>query len=92
MELSERVIRIFESEGYIDIYEHQDPPGKVYEVHSHPTDQAIFVTDGSITFVIDGVEKEITAPRRFNIPANTPRTAVVGPRGMIAIIAEKPFV
>ena len=89
MELSERAIRDFENEGFDHIYEHQDPPNKVYEEHSHPSDQAIFVTDGSITYTIDGVEKEITVPRRFDIKANTPHSAVIGPDGLIAIIAEK---
>tara|TARA_B100002051_G_scaffold276753_2_gene327564 strand:+ start:11088 stop:11354 length:267 start_codon:yes stop_codon:yes gene_type:complete len=88
MELSERAIQEFEREGYNNIYEHQDPPGKVYDERSNPADQAIFVTDGSITYIIDGVEKEIMAPRRFNIPANTPHSAIVGSDGMIAIIAE----
>ena len=89
MELSERAIQTFEREGHETVYEHQDEPGKVYEEHSHPTDQAIFVTDGSITYTMGGEEKEITAPKRFNIPANTPHSAVVGPDGMIAIIGEK---
>ena len=88
MEPSERAIQEFEREGFETIYEHQDEPGKVYEEHSHPTDQAIFVTDGSIIYTINGEEKEITAPKRFNIPANTPHSAVVGPDGMIAIIGE----
>ena len=88
MELSERAIQSFEREGFDNIYEHQDPPGKVYEEHSHPTKQAVFVTDGSITYSINGVVKETVAPNRFNIPANTPHSAVVGPDGLIAIIAE----
>ena len=89
MELSERYIQKFEEEGFTSVYEWQDPAGKIYPEHSHKGKVSIFVTDGSITFDLDGVEKEIVAPRRFDIPANTPHSAVVGPQGWIAIIGEE---
>jgi quercetin dioxygenase-like cupin family protein len=50
---------------------------------------SVFVTDGSITFDFSGEKKEITAPRRFNIPPSTPHSAKVGPAGCILIIAEE---
>jgi len=88
MELSERAIRKFEEEGFTSIYEHQDEPGAVYVEHSHPGKVSIFVTDGSTTFDFVEQTKEIVAPRRFDIPANTLHSAVVGPEGCIMIIAE----
>jgi quercetin dioxygenase-like cupin family protein len=88
MELSERVIRTFESEGYSSVYEHQDSAGAVYEEQSSATDKAVFVTDGSITYSLNGRAKELTAPKRLDIPANTPHSALVGPNGCIMILAE----
>ncbi|MCA9362840.1 AraC family ligand binding domain-containing protein [Candidatus Kaiserbacteria bacterium] len=88
MELSERAIQTFEKENFDHIYEHQDPAGTVYPEHSHASKHSIFVTDGSVTFDIGGQKRVITAPLRFDIPANTPHSAVVGPQGWIAIIAE----
>ena len=89
MELSERAIRKFEDEGFSSVNEHQDVAGTKYEEHSHQGKVSIFVTDGSITFTIDGHKKEIEAPRRFDISANTPHSALVGPEGCIMIIAEE---
>jgi quercetin dioxygenase-like cupin family protein len=89
MELSERAIQTLESEGFINVYEHQDAAGTEYPEHSHQGKVSVFVTDGSITFDFSGEKKEITAPRRFNIPPSTPHSAKVGPAGCILIIAEE---
>lgn len=89
MELSERVIRKFESEGFTAVYEWQDPAGTVYEEHAHKGRVSIFVTDGSITFDFAGENKEVKANQRFDVPVGLPHTAVVGPAGWIAIIAEE---
>lgn len=88
MELSERMIRQFESEGFDNVYEWQDPAGKVYEKHDHKGKVSIFVTDGSITFDF-GIEKNVVGQNeRFDIPVEAPHSAVVGPQGCIMIIGE----
>ncbi len=89
MELSERYMQKFEQEGFASVYEWQDPPGTVYEEHEHKGKVSLFVTDGSITFTIDGKNKEVIAPARMDIPPNTPHCAVVGPEGWIVIVAEE---
>ena len=89
MELSERYIQKFEDEGFVSVYEHQDPAGTVYPKHSHHGKVSLFVTDGSITFDFEGEKKEIIAPRRFDIPPNSPHSAVVGPLGWIVIVGEE---
>ncbi len=89
MELSERAIQTLEREGFANVYEHQDPAGTVYSEHSHQGKVSIFVTDGSAIFDFGGEKKEIVAPRRFDIPANTPHSATVGPEGWIVIIGEE---
>jgi hypothetical protein len=89
MELSERYMQKFEKEGFVSVYEHQDPAGAEYPEHSHKGKVSLFVTDGSITFDFNGEKKEIEATQRFDIPANTPHSAVVGPEGWIVIIGEE---
>jgi len=89
MELSERYIQKFEDEGFTSVYEWQDPAGTVYDEHAHAGRVSIFVTDGSITFTIAGSTRQVSANERFDVPVNTPHSAVVGPEGWIAIVGEE---
>ncbi len=89
MEFSERMIKQFDVEGYSSVYEWQDSAGTVYPEHEHTNDHAVFVTDGSITFEIGKETREVKAGERYDIPAGTKHSAIVGPDGWIAILAEK---
>jgi mannose-6-phosphate isomerase-like protein (cupin superfamily) len=89
MELSERWIQKFESEGFTSVYEHQDAPGISYAEHAHQGKVSIFVTDGSVTFDFAGEKKEIKANERFDVPVGLPHSAIVGPVGWIGIIGEE---
>lgn len=89
MELSERWLQTFETEGFASVYEWSDPAGTVYAPHSHKGKVSLFVTDGSIAFNFNGETKEITAGQRFDVPAQVTHSAVVGSNGWIAIIAEE---
>lgn len=89
MELSERWLQKFEDEGFVSVYEWQDPAGTTYPEHSHQGKVSLFVTDGSITFDFEGQKREIKAGERFDIPVGTLHSAVVGSKGWIAIIAEE---
>lgn len=89
MELSERYIQKFESEGFTSVYEWQDKVGTVYNEHAHQGKVSIFVTDGSITFDFEGEKREVKAGERFDVPVGAHHSAVVGPQGWIAIIAEE---
>lgn len=89
MELSERCIQKFEDEGFASVYEHQDLAGTIYKEHSHQGKVSVFVTDGSAIVDINGKKKEVTAPKRFDIPANTPHSIEVGNKGWIVIIGEE---
>ena len=88
MELSERYIRQLESEGYSQVYEGQDKPDTVYPPHVHEEKSSMCVTDGTITFEIQGEKTEVTAGNRIDIPANIEHSAVVGPEGVIYIVGE----
>lgn len=89
MELSERYIKQLESEGFASVYEWQDAAGTIYEPHAHKGKVALMVTDGSITFTIDGEEKEIVANQRFDVPVRVEHSAVVGSDGWIVIVGEE---
>ncbi len=89
MELSERYIQTLENEGFASVYEWQDAAGTVYEEHSHEGKVSIMVTDGSITFSLNGKGKEIVAGQRFDVPVGMPHSAIVGPQGWIGIVGEE---
>lgn len=87
MELSERYIAQLEKEGFTSVSEEQDAPGTVYPEHAHGK-AAFYITDGSITFTVNGDTTELKAGDRLDIPANTTHSAVVGPEGAIYILGE----
>ena len=89
MELSERYIQTLEKEGFADVFEWQDPAGKTYTEHAHVGKVTYMVTDGSITFTLEGVDKLIKAGDRFNVPVGIPHSMQVGPNGWIGIIGEE---
>ena len=89
MELSERYIQTLEKEGFANVYEWQDPAGTVYAEHSHQGKVSFMVTDGSITFHVQGKTKEVLAGDRFDVPIGVPHSAVVGPTGWIVIVGEE---
>ena len=89
MELSERWIQTFENEGFASVYEWQDPAGTVYEPHAHHGKVSLFVTDGSISFDLNGVKQKVTAGERFDVPVGVEHSAVVGPSGWIGIVGEE---
>lgn len=89
MELSERIIKKFEDEGFASVYEWQDPAGTIYERHAHKGKVSLFVTDGSVTFDFSGEKKEVKANERFDVPIGLPHSAVVGPHGWIVIVGEE---
>lgn len=89
MELSERYIQKFEDEGFVSVYEWQDPAGTIYEEHSHQGKVSLFVTDGSVTFDFEGIKKEVKANERFDVPPGKPHSVIVGPQGWIVIVGEE---
>ncbi len=88
MELSERFIQQLEKEGFSTVSEWQDEAGVVYPEHSHEEKIAFYVTDGSVTVEMRGVEKIINVGERIDVPPNVPHSVVVGNEGCIVIIGE----
>jgi len=89
MELSERYIQILEKAGCADVFEWQDPAHTIYPEHTHAGKVTYMVTDGSITFTLEGGDKLIKANERYTVPVGVPHTMKVGPHGWIGIIGEE---
>lgn len=89
MELSERYIKILEDEGFPSVYEWQDAPGTIYNEHAHQGKVTLFVTDGSVMFDFEGVQKEVVAGKRFDVPVGKKHSAIVGKQGATFIIGEE---
>lgn len=89
MELSERWLQKFEDEGFVSVYEWQDVAGTVYKEHAHKGRVSLFVTDGSITFDLEGVKKEVKANERFDVPIGLKHSAIVGPTGWRVVVGEE---
>ena len=88
MELSERYIAKFEAEGFSSVYEWQDKPGAIHAEHALDSKTSLWVTDGSVTFIVAGVEKILKAGDRLDIPAKVRHSAMVVPAGYIMIVGE----
>jgi hypothetical protein len=89
MELSERYIQTLEKEGFADVFEWQDSAGKAYVEHVHAGKVTYLITDGAITFTLQGVDKVVQAGDRFNVPVGIPHSMLVGPQGWIGIVGEE---
>ena len=63
-----------------------------YGEHRHPYDKVLVATDGSITFHLPELRREVTldAGDRLQLPAGTLHGADVGPRGVTCLEAHLP--
>ena len=89
MELSERCIAELEKENWPHVYEWQDKPGTVYSEHSHQGKVVLYITEGSIDFTIAGVTHHLKTGDRFDVPPQTPHSAIVGDEGVQFVVAEE---
>lgn len=74
-------------EGFIHVFEWHDEPGVVYEEHAHKGKVSFFVTKGSVTFT-SGINKQIKAGERFDVPVGVKHTAIVGSEGCDWVVGE----
>jgi quercetin dioxygenase-like cupin family protein len=88
MELSERCIAQLEKEGFLSISEWGDAQGTVYDERTHAGEVTIFVTDGSIEFMVQGIKRAFSTGDRFDIPPHVPYSAVVGVNGCNFVVGE----
>ncbi|WP_439027401.1 cupin domain-containing protein [Haloarchaeobius sp. DT45] len=50
-------------------------PGSTVPEHSHPHEQAGFIYEGTLTFLVDGEEYHVSAGGSYSIPGDEPHAA-----------------
>jgi uncharacterized protein YjlB len=72
-------------------YSWSNGPLDVYSAHSHSYNKVIYVVQGSITFGLPELGKQLTlkAGDRLNLPAGTVHDAQVGAQGVVCLEAHK---
>lgn len=75
-----------------DAYAWSNEPGFRYGAHSHGYTKILYCVEGSIDFLDerDGRRIHLEQGDRMELPAGTPHSAVVGPRGVTCIEGKKP--
>ena len=65
-------------------------PGDTYAAHQHGYDKVLVATRGSIAFhlVDSGIDVNLSAGERLNLPAGTSHAATVGPVGVTCLEAH----
>ena len=76
----EAIEEIYRREG-LSPYRWGNGPGDRYGTHSHAYNKVLYCARGSITFVANGEPVELQAGDRLDLPAGTPHSAIVGPKG-----------
>ncbi|HSJ88431.1 MAG TPA: cupin domain-containing protein [Anaerolineales bacterium] len=79
------------SDAGLSPYVWSNGPQDVYSAHSHSYNKVIYVVQGSITFGLPELGKQITlkAGDRLDLPAGIVHDAVVGTQGVICLEAHK---
>lgn len=82
--------RLMSDEG-LSPYAWSNGPHDAYAAHSHSYDKVIYVVQGSITFGLPELDKQLTlkAGDRLDLPAGTVHDAVVGAQGVTCLEAHK---
>jgi quercetin dioxygenase-like cupin family protein len=81
---------ILSREG-LPYYRWSNAPGDVYPAHAHSYHKIIHVVEGSITFGLPELEREIElqAGDRLELPAGVTHAAVVGTQGVTCLEAHR---
>ena len=76
----------------LDPVEWANEPGDSYAAHQHAYDKVIVVALGSIRFGLpgSGLQVDLAAGDRLELPAGTDHNAVVGPSGVTCLEAHLP--
>ena len=82
--------RLMSDEG-LSPYAWSNGPHDIYAAHSHSYNKVIYVVQGSITFGLPELGKQLTlkAGDRLDLPAGTVHDAVVGSQGVVCLEAHK---
>ncbi len=76
-------------EGFSVVFTHRDRPNARYPDHTHSGRTAHIVIEGRITVTSSGKTVTYGPGERFDVPAETVHSAVIGPEGCLYVIGEK---
>ncbi|HJQ14829.1 MAG TPA: hypothetical protein VJ830_08790 [Anaerolineales bacterium] len=88
---TQSALRQLLAEEGLSPYSWSNGPFDVYSGHSHSYNKVIYVVQGSITFGLPELGKQLTlnAGDRLDLPAGVVHDAHVGARGVICLEAHK---
>ena len=83
------LLRLLAEEG-LSSYSWSNGPFDVYAAHSHSYDKVIYVVQGSITFGLPELGKQLTLKTgdRLDLPAGVVHDANVGAQGVVCLEAH----
>lgn len=68
-------------EKFDELWVQTDPPGRLYEAHSHPVDTAHVVLEGSMTVWVGEKDHVVKVGERLDVAKQVTHTATIGPEG-----------
>ena len=80
--------KIFEEEGFKNIYVWRDDPRKIYPPHKHKGKVSFVVLAGNISMNVGGHNTMVRVGERIDIPIGVEHTGLVGPKGCQYIVGE----
>jgi quercetin dioxygenase-like cupin family protein len=80
--------RTLEAEGF-EVVRWRDPCDRVYDPHSHPHDESLWVVEGRIVLRIGGRDFPLGPGDRLLLPRGTVHTAQAGPDGAVYLIGQR---
>jgi quercetin dioxygenase-like cupin family protein len=75
----------------LEPYTWSNRPHDSYSAHKHDYEKVIYVVEGSITFILPVLKKQIVLNKgdRLDLPAHVVHSAQVGPQGVVCIEGHK---
>ncbi|HET6596039.1 MAG TPA: hypothetical protein VFG81_10480 [Anaerolineales bacterium] len=88
---TQSALRQLLAEEGLSPYSWSNSPFDVYSAHSHSYDKVIYAVQGSITFGLPELGKQLTlnAGDRLDLPAGVVHDARVGAQGVVCLEAHK---
>ena len=76
-------------DGFEHTYVWQDGPNVFYSEHTHETETAHIILDGSMTLRMNGESRTFSSGERCDVPAGVTHSARMGPQGCRYLIGER---
>jgi len=80
----------FATEG-LEPHAWSNAAGYRYDWHDHPYHKVLYCVEGSITFLTDAGDSELSPGDRLDLPSGTRHAATVGPAGVTCLEAARPI-